>query len=163
MHAIFLRDSGCAIIIHGLCPSLCSEICGGPYISQEMVFGLQSGLKAGTQPCLHRALHKTDVLTVVHIRCQWRFWGAKARLSCFVLPLPGFTFFFPLNNGFAFFLFNVGVCCAGSSLLRGLFSSCGKRELLSSCSVQASHCGGFSCCRAQALGGVGSVVAVPGL
>ena len=110
MHAIFLRDSGCAIIIHGLCPSLCSEICGGPHISQEMVFGLQSGLKAGTQPCLHRALHKTDVLTVVHIRCQWRFWGAKARLSCFVLPLPGFTFFFPLNNGFAFFLFNVGVC-----------------------------------------------------
>ena len=28
----------------------------------------------------------------------------------------------------------------------GLFSSCGERGLLSSCSVQALHCGGFSCC-----------------
>ena len=33
------------------------------------------------------------------------------------------------------------------------FSSCGKLGgLLSICCSQASHCGGFSCCRAQALG-----------
>lgn len=52
--------------------------------------------------------------------------------------------------------------CAGSSLLRGLFSSC---------STWAPHCGGFCCCRAQALGrsGFGScgtwaqIVAVPRL
>ena len=36
-------------------------------------------------------------------------------------------------------------------LLRGLFSSCGEQGLLSSCGKQASHCGGFSCCGAQAL------------
>ena len=36
----------------------------------------------------------------------------------------------------------------------GLFSS-GKRGLLGSCSVRASHCGGFSCCRVWALGHVG--------
>ena len=36
--------------------------------------------------------------------------------------------------------------CIGSLLLLGLFSSCGKRT---------SHCGGFFCCGAQALGQVG--------
>ena len=45
--------------------------------------------------------------------------------------------------------------CAGSSWLHGFFPSCGERELPSSCSVQALHCGGFSCCRAWALGHVG--------
>ena len=53
--------------------------------------------------------------------------------------------------------------CAGSSWLHGFFPSCGERELPSSCSVQALHCGGFSCCRAWALGCGGSVVAAPGL
>ena len=41
--------------------------------------------------------------------------------------------------------------CAGSLLLHGPFSSCGEQGLLSSCSVRASHCGGFFCCGAQAL------------
>ena len=36
-----------------------------------------------------------------------------------------------------------------------IFSSCGKQGLLSSCNVQASHCGGISCGRVQALGHVG--------
>ena len=43
------------------------------------------------------------------------------------------------------------------------FSSCGQQRLLSSCGVQASHYGGFSCCRAQALGRMGSVVAASGI
>ena len=42
--------------------------------------------------------------------------------------------------------------CAGSSLLHGPFSGCGGWGLPSSCGAQASHCCGFSCCRAQALG-----------
>ena len=36
--------------------------------------------------------------------------------------------------------------------------SCGKWGLLSRCSVQASHCSGFSCCRAWALSAWASVV-----
>ena len=32
------------------------------------------------------------------------------------------------------------------------FSSCGFWGLLSSCSAQAFHCGGFSCCRTWTLG-----------
>ena len=61
---------------------------------------------------------------------------------------------------------------AGSSLLCRLLSSYGEQGLLSGCEVWASHCGGFSHHRAQALGHglqevwhlgpVGSVVVVPG-
>ena len=51
---------------------------------------------------------------------------------------------------FFYYLFIFG--CSGSSLLRGLFSSFGERGLLSSCGAWASHCSGFSCCRAWALG-----------
>ena len=43
----------------------------------------------------------------------------------------------------------------------GLFSSCVKRGLLSSCSAWASRGGGFSCCRAWALGPAGSVLGLP--
>ena len=42
--------------------------------------------------------------------------------------------------------------CSG---LRWGFSSCGEQGLLSSCSMWASHCGGFSCCGAWALGCMG--------
>ena len=44
--------------------------------------------------------------------------------------------------------------CAGSSLMQGNFFSY---------STPASHCGGFSCCRAWALVHAGSAVAAPGL
>ena len=42
------------------------------------------------------------------------------------------------------------------------FSSCGERGLLCSNSVRASHCSGFSCWRAQALGTQASAVAAHG-
>ena len=42
--------------------------------------------------------------------------------------------------------------CAGSSLLGRLFCSYGKWGLLSSHGAQASHCSGFFCCGARALG-----------
>ena len=57
------------------------------------------------------------------------------------------------------FYFDLFVClfvfgCAGSSLLRRLFSSGGQQGLLSSWSVRASYCTDFSC-GARALGGAG--------
>ena len=52
---------------------------------------------------------------------------------------------------------------AGSLSLHRLFSSCSKRGLLSSCGAQASHCSGFSCCIARALGAWASVVEAPRL
>ena len=44
---------------------------------------------------------------------------------------------------------------AGSLMLCGLFCSCSEQGLLSSWGARASHCGGFSCCGAQALGPAG--------
>ena len=44
------------------------------------------------------------------------------------------------------FLVALGLCCCVCA-----FSSCGKQGLLSSCDTQASRCGGFSCCREEAV------------
>ena len=52
--------------------------------------------------------------------------------------------------------------CARSSLLRGL-SLVVVNEGYSSCGMQTSHCSGFFCCGAGALGRLGSVVEAPGL
>ena len=52
---------------------------------------------------------------------------------------------------------------AGSSLVHGIFSSCGKTGATLSCGAQASHFNGFSCCGAWALGQTGSAVVIPGL
>ena len=41
--------------------------------------------------------------------------------------------------------------CAGTSLLCGLFSTCGEKGLLSSCDGRAFQFGSFSCYRARAL------------
>ena len=70
------------------------------------------------------------------------------------VKLSGSLLFFKKKSYFGF---------AGSSLLLGLFSSCSTQGLLSVCSVWASHCGGFSCCRAQALGHVGFSAVAPRL
>ena len=43
------------------------------------------------------------------------------------------------------------------------FSSCGARGLLSSCDAWTSHCGGFSCCGAWAVGVPASAVVAQGL
>ena len=59
------------------------------------------------------------------------------------------TFFFLNKHTFILFLAVLGLhCCAW------VFSSCGEQR----CSALASHCGGFSCCRARALGARASVV-----
>ena len=53
--------------------------------------------------------------------------------------------------------------CSGCLLLCGFFSSCGKQGPLSSCRVQASHCGGLACYRAGLLGMWASVLTAHGL
>ena len=53
--------------------------------------------------------------------------------------------------------------CAESSLLHGLFSSCGKRELLSSCGVQASLCVASFAVQHGLEGTESAVAAAPGL
>ena len=53
--------------------------------------------------------------------------------------------------------------CAESSLLCGLYSSCGGWGLLFSCRARAPHCTGFFCSGARAQGIRASVVAAHGL
>ena len=63
-----------------------------------------------------------------------------SRCSCFLIE-------------FIYLLTTLGLWCCEQA-----FSSCRKWELLSSGGAQASHCSGFSCCRAQALACSASVV-----
>ena len=62
------------------------------------------------------------------------------------------------------FFFNVFLFLAALGLHCRVwaFSSCSVQELLSSHGAKASHCGGFSCWGAQALGPTGSVAAAHG-
>ena len=57
-----------------------------------------------------------------------------------------------------YFLAALDLHCCGQAL-----SSCSKQKLLFRCSAQASHCSGFSCCGARALGKRASVVVACGL
>ena len=61
---------------------------------------------------------------------------------------PSHYSFLLFNNFTYLYIFG----CAGSSLLREFFSSCGETGTRFCCSALSSHCGGFPCYRAQALG-----------
>ena len=61
---------------------------------------------------------------------------------------------------FLIYLFNLFIFgCVGSSLLRTGFLYLQRARATLCCGVRASHCGGFSGCRAWALGAQASVVA----
>ena len=78
-------------------------------------------------------------------------------LLCFLENVVYFIFL----NLFLFILFIFG--CVRSSLLWVGFLQLRWVEATLHCGVQASHCSGFSCCRARALGAWTSVVAARGL
>ena len=67
-----------------------------------------------------------------------------------------------------FFLINIFILCI-HFWLRWVFVAVHRLSLVAAsgatlhCGVRASHCGGFSCCGAQALGPWASVVAAHGL
>ena len=64
-------------------------------------------------------------------------------------------------NSLEFFFFFFG--CIGSVLLHTGFLQLQRAGAALHYGAQASHCGGFSCCRAQALGTRALVVAACGL
>ena len=84
---------------------------------------------------LDELIHHCEICTVIHIDS-----------SLFIL---------------IFFFFNFG--CVGSSLLRAGFLQLRQAGATLRCSVWASHCNGFSCCGARALGTWASVVVAHGL
>ena len=76
-------------------------------------------------------------------------------------------FIFLINLLFLFFTFYLFIylflAVLGLRYCEWGFSTCGEWWLLFRCGARASHCAGFSCCRAQALGARASVVVAYGL
>ena len=68
-----------------------------------------------------------------------------------------------LNRYFIFIFIYLIFSCVGSSLLHAGFLQLQQAGATLRCGSQASHCSGFSCCRAQALGMWASVVVPHGL
>ena len=83
-------------------------------------------------------------------------WTPQRQTSICSSPSPREWQFFFLKNNFIF-------GCSGSSLLHRLFSSCGKRGLLSNGYAWVSYFGGFSCCGHGIYSMQTSAVVVPGL
>ena len=127
-----------------------NSTCGQGPFPLAFAFSSSSFFSSSFCFCLNAYLHPSPCLA------SWAASGASSchlcSPTCYLLPLPPANFF--IYNLYYLFIFG----CTGSSLLRGLFCS-----LLSSYGVWASHCSGFSCCGAQALGTQSSVVAACGL
>ena len=69
---------------------------------------------------------------------------------------PSYLFYFFIDLFIFIYLFIFG--CVGSSLLHMGFLQLRRAGATLHCGARASHCGGFSCCGAQALGAWASVV-----
>ena len=74
--------------------------------------------------------------------------------------LEFFLYIFFYINDLSYFIF---FGCFGSSLLHAGFLLLRRAGATLRCGVRASHCGGFSCCRARALGTQASVAVARGL
>ena len=119
---------------------------------------------AATAVAACRVLVADSVLVAHRVHCP---------MACGILaPQPGIKWLSPtLEGGFSttgppgkpkfpffpphFFFKKLHILFLAVLCLRcfeGFFSGCRERELLSSCGVRASHCGGLSCSRAQAPG-----------
>ena len=113
------------------------------------------------------------LFTFICIICiyMWIYTSSTYWLFCFLLSLCltffvvvvswlGFYFLF-IYFLFIYLYFIFG--CVGSSSLRAGFVSLRRAGATLRCRAQASRCGGFSCCGAQALGARASVVVARGL
>ena len=86
-----------------------------------------------------------------------RMLGVLSLVWPFFSPLCTFCLDVTLSYGFSVIL--CWHCCTRSSLLPTGFL-CGEQGQLFSCGLWTSHCSGFSCCGARALGLWASVTAV---
>ena len=75
---------------------------------------------------------------------------------------PRFFFYVYISLLIYLFIFNL-LAALGLRCCARAFSSCWRAGATLRCGAQASHCGGFSCCGAQALGARASVVVARGL
>ena len=96
--------------------------------------------------CLRFISHSSKQHSVAHL---WTFLSSTGFL---------YLFLFSLSLSFTYYYFWSPRVLAAA---RGLSPAVASRAALH-CGVQASHCGGFSCCRAQALGTWASVFVARG-
>ena len=89
-------------------------------------------------------------------------FAVKFHINCYSQVLP-FPLVIHIKKKFIYLFLAVLGLCLGLRCCSWAFSRCSDPGLLSSCGVQASHCGGFSCCKTRALGTLASVVAACGL
>ena len=92
--------------------------------------------------------------------------GVEHLFKCLLAQMEAIKilFYFILIFNFIYlFIYSFIFGCAGSSLLRAGFLQLQRVGATLRCSVQASHCGGFSCCRAQAVVVWASIVVARGL
>ena len=93
-----------------------------------------------------------DKLSYIYGQCIYLWIVCSYNFHIIVWCLQTVLFFKNLFIILYLFLASLGLrCCVGA------FSSCGGGATLR-CSVQSSHCSGFSCCGARALGTRASVV-----
>ena len=91
---------------------------------------------------------------------SYEFVFCRPQIShCFLILRPSFKCLFIHSEKYFFFFFWLGWVFIA---LRRLSLVVAIRATLH-CGAQASHCSGFSCCRAQSLGRWASVVAAHGL
>ena len=83
-------------------------------------------------------------------------------LMCFILYNDFIIFFIFYRNCLFFLIYFILLAGLGRRCCARAFSSCGERGLLC-CGAQASHCNGFTCWGARALGAWASVVVTRGL
>ena len=86
-------------------------------------------------------MHKTSISSLIKIKKD-RY--EKRMMEGFFFKYT-FPFYDILFLKYFYLFVHLFIACAGSSVLCGLLSGCGKQGLLSSSSVLASHGGGFSC------------------
>ena len=94
---------------------------------------------------MQTSLKGLTLISTPHHTWHWASW----------MNLIVFSFF--KINLFIYFIFG----CVGSSLLRAGFLWLRRAGTILCYGVRVSHCSGFSCCGARALGSRASVVAVP--
>ena len=112
--------------------------------------GVPSHQRGGTSPYkCHSGFRKSMHLWLQNHLLSHTIPEPMASWIMFFSPLVIALFFF-ICNFIYFFLAALG--------LRGrLFSSCKEQGQLCSCGAWASHCSGFSCCGARALGCAGFI------
>ena len=128
---------------------------------------LKWGVKFAAQVCMQSA---GTILEAFSALCHWTLDHPCPETTCSLAPaslgtwsMPSLPFVSVTSShhrltmsysAWFFFFFFFFPHCAGSSLLPGLSLVVESRQLTSCGQVQASHCGGCSCCGPAALGHV---------